>query len=459
MHLPHARFIVATLLVASCASAATKELPPEGGPARPFALAARQDTRLANGLQITLVPYGSTPKVTVTVVIAVGRITEAANQPGLTTLLTSLMKEGTTTRSAEQIAREAADMGGQISAEPGTDESIFSIDVLSEFAPRAAALLADIVQHPRLPESELPRLQSDLIRETAIARSTPGTLADERFRAVLFGAHPYGAPLPTEQQIKSFDIATVREYYAKNFGAARTRVYSAGKFDATLGPAIAHAFESWPAGTKPVFTAPKPSYQRRLEVIDRPGAAQSTVILGLPVVDPTSQDYIALQVMDSLLGGSFGSRITSNIREQKGYTYSPRSQVVPRMHGAYWAEEADVTTAVTGPSMVEIFKEVDRLRAEPPSAEELKGIQSYLAGVFVLRNSSRRGVINQLDFVDRYGFGDQYLRSYVQRIMAVKPSDVQAMTEKYISPSKMTMVVVGDKAKIESQLTTYQTAQ
>jgi predicted Zn-dependent peptidase len=189
-----------------------------------------------------------------------------------------------------------------------------------------------------------------------------------------------------------------------------------------------------------------------VRVVDRPGAVQSTVLLGLPVISPKSDDYVALVVTDALLGGSFGSRITSNIREQKGYTYSPHSQLQARQHNTSWSEQADVTTNVTGASLTEIFKEVNRLRAEPPSEAELHGIQSYLAGTFVLRNSTRFGIIGQLAFVEKHELGDEYLRNFVQRIWAVKPADVQRIMQQYLDPKKMTIVVVGDRKQVDAQL-------
>src|SRR5262249_12255183 len=159
----------------------------------------------------------------------------------------------------------------------------------------------------------------------------------------------------------------------------------------------------WAKGPAASRNVPKPKAQRILDVTDRPNAPQSTIYVGLPVPDPTSPDSVALGVTNALLGGSFGSRITTNIREQKGYTYSPRSEVSERYHDAYWAEIADVTTAATGPSLKEIFAEIDHLQKEPPSAAELQGIQSYLSGNFVIQNSSRAALIEQLQFVDEQG--------------------------------------------------------
>jgi predicted Zn-dependent peptidase len=190
-------------------------------------------------------------------------------------------------------------------------------------------------------------------------------------------------------------------------------------------------------------------------LIDRPGAAQSTLYLGLPVIYPGSPDYIPMIVTNALLGGSFASRITSNIREAKGYTYSPNSQLSTRFRDAYWVEVADVTTAVTGPSLKEIFYEIDRLQKEPPTEEELQGIKNYLAGIFVLNNSTRGGVINQLAFVDLHGLDDKYLTTYVQKVFAVTPKDVQRIAQTYLLGDKMTLVVVGDKSKVADQVSAF----
>ena len=155
---------------------------------------------------------------------------------------------------------------------------------------------------------------------------------------------------------------------------------------------------------------------------------------------------------NALLGGSFASRITSNIREQKGYTYSPNSSVSARYRDAYWVQVADVTTAVTGPSLKEIFYEIDRLQKEAPSEEELLGIKNYLAGVFVLQNSSRQGLIGQLAFLNLHGLDDSYLTGYVQKVLALKPQDVQRVAKEYLRNDRMTLVVVGDKSKVAEQV-------
>src|SRR5690606_27402174 len=135
--------------------------------------------------------------------------------------------------------------------------------------------------------------------------------------------------------------------------------------------------------------------------------------------------YVPLQVTNTLLGGAFASRITRNIREDKGYTYSPFSFVSSRYRSAYWAEVADVTTAVTGASIGEIFKEIERLTAEPPPAEELRGVQNYLAGTFTLSTASRFGMLGQLRTLDLHGLPQTYLTNYVRNVHAVTPAEVQ----------------------------------
>lgn len=438
-------------------SGSPKEIPPQGPPPKPFRLPTTEDFTLPNGMQVTIVPYGIVPKLAVRAFVQAGGIDETAGQVWLSKLTASLMKEGTTTRSGEQVAREAAEMGGQVEVEAGSDYTSAGGVVLSDFGPQFIALLADVLAHPALPAAEISRLKADLVRELAIDRTEPQALARERFLQTLFPNHPYGRVFPAESDLQGYAIADVQAFYGKNFAAGRTHLYVAGKLEGDLRRAIQDAFTGWAQGTAPASLPVTPVKARSLQVIDRPGAGQSNLYMGVPVMEPASQDYISLGVMDTLLGGSFASRVTSNIREQKGYTYSPFSQVSTRRRVAFWVQTADVTTAVTGPSLKEIFYEIDRLRKEPPSAQELAGIQNYLAGLFVLRNTvSPDAIIGQLHFVDAQGLDRAYLSTYVQKVMAIQPADIQRIAETYITPSTMAIVVVGDKATIAEQLAPYQ---
>jgi zinc protease len=449
--------VAATLALSSAPLVAQqKQAPPVGGPPKPFTLPAHEAYSLPNGMKVTLVPYGHLPKVTMSLVIRTGNLNEPSDLPGLADLVGKLMKEGTTTKSSKQIAEESARMGGAVSIGVGPDESDVTADVLSDFGPKAIALVADVAEHPSFPESELPRLKNDALREVTIAKSTPQMMALERFRKLLYGDHPYGTVFATPESIEKIKLADIKKYYEENYGAGRARLYVAGRFDtAEMKKAIAQSFGGWAKGAAAVSNVPKAKPRRELDLTDRPGAAQSTLLLGMPVPDATSPDAIPLIVTNAILGGSFGSRITSNIREQKGYTYSPRSEISRRYHDAYWAESADVTTQYTGASLKEIFGEIDRLAKEPPADAELKGIQSYLSGLFVIQNSSRGALIGQLRVVDLQGLGEDYLTTYVQKVNAVTPAQVQKMTAQYIKPDQMTIVVAGDKARISEQLAPY----
>ena len=439
---------------------AQKQAPPEGGPPKAFTVPANETYALPNGLKVTLVPYGIVPKAQLSVAVDAGGLNEGSNRIGLSDLTAELMKEGTVTLTAEQVAEEAARMGSTLEVSAGADQTTLGLDVLQEFAPDAVRLLADVLEHPRLPESELARLKTDMLRQIAVAGARPQTIALMRFRKILYEGHPYAVVLPSEADVKKLTEQDVKDYFGSNFGALRAHLYVAGKFDKpAVKKAIADSFGNWAKGTPRIEQVPSTKPRRVLDLTDRPGAPQSTLIVGLPVASPVSPDAIPLGVTNALLGGSFNSRITANIREQKGYTYSPRSEISRRYHEAYWAETADVTTLSTGPSLKEIFGEITRLQTEPPGTAELKGIQNYLSGLFVIQNSSRSALIGQLQYVDFQGLGADYLKTYVAKVNAVTPAEVQKMAGQYIKPEEMTIVVVGDKAKIEDQLAPYQNAK
>lgn len=451
-------------LAITCASFASvalaqekqKQQPPVGEKPKPFTLPRRETFTLPNGLAVTLVPYGTIPKVTVSLVIRAGSLNEAPDKVWLANLTGSMLKEGTTARNAQAVAEEAARMGGDINVGVGADTTTVSGDVLSEFGPDLARLLAEVVQKPLLPETELARLKNNQLRQLTISKSQPGPLALERFRKLLYPNHPYGRLFPSEELIKGYTIADVQKFYQENFGAGRARLYVAGRFDtAMMKKAIQESFAGWARGSAAVENIPKPVAQRTIQLINRPGAAQSTIYLGVPVIYPTHADYIPLLVTNTLLGGYFSSRITSNIREAKGYTYSPQSSVSVRYRDAYWTQVADVTTNVTGPSLKEIFYEIDRLRKEPPTEKELEGVKSYLAGVFVLQNSTRAGVIAQLSFLDLHKLDEKYLTNYVQNIYAVTPADIQRMAQTYLQDEKMAIVIVGDREKIAKDVAAF----
>lgn len=443
------------LVLAVCLArlALAAETPPAPAAALPFDLPATTQYRLANGLRVTLVPYGEVPKTNIALVVRLGNVDEAAGQTGLADLTGKLLLQGTQKRNAQQLAEAAASLGGALAVNVRASDTSIEIECLGDSTAQAVALVAEVAREPSLPESEVARLKTDMIRETAVLRSQQQPLAQEAFQQAIYGSHPYGRTLAQAKEIERFTLPQAKAMWTRYAGGDQAHLYVVGRFDAA---AVRAAIEQSLAGWKKVGAharpRPAPRAARKVILIDRPGAVQSTVVLGLPVVPPTSPDYIPLSVTNTLLGGSFASRITSNIREKKGYTYSPRSTVQPYPGAATWAEFADVTTKDTGASLAEVVKEVELLRKEPPPAEELAGMQRFMSGTFVLTNSNRGGIINQLRFIDLFGLPDDWLRTYVQKVNAVTPEEVTRITRKYIDPTKMTLAVVGDRKTVEGQV-------
>ncbi|MEJ1239879.1 pitrilysin family protein [Chryseolinea sp. T2] len=446
-------------LAASSASA-QKQTPPAGGQPKDFVLPAKKTDQLKNGLRSTLVQYGAIPKVTINIIVKTGNVHEGPKEVWLADLTGNLMQEGTKTMDFKTISRKVAAMGGNVNIGVGADQVYVSGSVLSEYAPELVKVLADVLINPAFPASEIDRLKNDLKRNLSVQKSSPQQLASEKFNSIIYKDHPYGRIFPTQEMLDSYNIDMVKGFYDKNFGARRTVVYVVGKFDQSqVEKAIGNSFNGWKEGPEVSYPPVTASKSNEIATIDRPGAPQTTIILGMPTLVPKSADYVALQVTNSLLGGSFGSRITSNIREQKGYTYSPHSVIQNRKNSSVWYEEADVTTEHTGASLQEIAKEVKRLQNEAPSKEELEGIQKYMAGIFVLQNSSPGGIIGQLNFIDYHELDDSYLTNRVKNIYAITPEKVSQITKDNFKYEDMTLVMVGDKKSLEKQRKQFEEAR
>lgn len=456
------RYILTLLFVAcfSFATIAQKETPPPGGKPKDFVLPKKNESTLDTGLKSTLVQYGSIPKVTVSLVIKTGNVHEGPQEVWLADLTADLMKEGTTNMDFKTISKKVAAMGGELNVSVGGDNTTISGSVLSEYAPELVKIIADVVMNPAFPESQIERLKGDLKRQLSVQRSRPQSQAIESFNSIIYKDHPYGRLFPTQEMLDSYNIEMVKGFYDKNFGAKRSVIYVVGKFDeASAKKSIEESFKAWKQGPEVSYPSITTSPAKEVAVIDRTGAPQTTMIIGLPTITPNHQDYVALQVTNSLLGGSFGSRITSNIRENKGYTYSPYSTVQNHVNTSVWYEQADVTSEHTGAALQEIANEVNKLQSEVPPKEELEGIQNYMAGVFVLQNSTPGGIIGQLNFIETHGLDDSYLTDRVKNIYAITPEKVTEIAKEYFKYDNMTLVLVGDKKLLEKQMKDYESAR
>jgi predicted Zn-dependent peptidase len=452
------QLLTAMLISAVQLIAQPQQGPPAGGTPKDFKLPEKNAVKLSNGLSASLVQYGVIPKVSISVIVKTGNIHEGPNEVWLADLTGNMIREGgTTSMNYKAIAKKVAAMGGEVNVTVNPNQTIVSGSVLSEFAPELIKVLADIVMNPAFPATELDRLKNDLKRNLAVQKTVPQSLATEKFRSILYKDHAYGRIFPTEEMLNAYTLEMVKGFYEKNFGAKRTALYAVGKFnEAAAKKSIEDTFGKWTPGPEINYPQATPVKTNEIAIIDRPNAPQTTVILGLPTLDPSKPDYLSLQVTNSLLGGSFGSRITKNIREDKGYTYSPFSTVNNGYRAAIWYEQADITSEATGAALQEISKEIKRLQVEPLSKDELKGIQNYEAGIFVLRNSSPGGIIGQLNFIDLHGLPESYLSDNVKNIYNVTPEKVQQVAKDYFKYEDMALVLVGDKKQIEKQIKAHQ---
>lgn len=447
-------FALAAMLAATPALAQDNfpPAPPIADP-KPFKLPATETYALPNGMRVTLVPYGVAPKTVVSLRVRAGNVNDGG-ATWLAELTGAMMKEGAAGRSAGQLSTAAAGMGGDLDVGVGQQTTQITMNILSEYAPDAIALISDVATRPDLPAAEIARVKANLGRQLSVGLSQPGTLADIALARTVYGLdHPYGRVVPTAAQLAGYTIDQVKAFHAGQFGARRAHLYIAGRFDAaTVKAAVARAFGGWAAGAEPLrLTSPhQPGPQ--VILVDRPAAPQTTLRLAFDAPPAGSAQDIPARVTNSLLGGAFSSRITRNIREDKGYTYSPGSGIAFNPEEALWTFDADVTTAVTGAALTEIFKEVRRMQTEPAPIEESKGIRTYMAGIFAIQNSTSPAVVNTLATRDLLGLPADWTERYVPAVLAVTPEQMMASAKAGYPLERMTLVVVGDLATVEPQL-------
>jgi predicted Zn-dependent peptidase len=446
----------AASLVAAPVAAQAQDFPatmPSAGTPKPFTLPAAETYTLPNGLQVTLLRYGNVPKATVGLRILAGNLNQGEDV-WLPVLAGQMMREGAAGKSAAQVARLAAGMGGELGVGSGNHETTVGLSVLQEYAADAIRLTADVARHPDFPASELPRVLAGLQRNLAVAKTQPGTAADVVLARTYYGPdHPYGQPIPTDAQLASYTVDDIRRFYADNFGAKRAHLYVAGQFDtAAVKAAIEQAYGDWQPGPERLSLPSHPQPGPKVLLVDRPGAPQSTIRIAFPAPLIGSQGDLPYRVTNALLGGAFNSRITTNIREKNGYTYSPGSGIGYTPGEARWTFNADVTSAVTGPALHEIFAEIRRLQSEPPTAAEAAGMRTYLAGVFVMQNASANGLVGSLANRDFFGLPANWLDNFVPGVLATTPAQMQALATQWLPLDKATIVVVGDLATVEPQI-------
>jgi len=423
---------------------------------KPFVLPNVDKWETSNGLSVKFVEVGIIPKAYFLLSMKFGSADELNSQVWIYRLISDYLKEGTIDLDGNQIADKAASLGGRFDVNVDDDHLTISGSVLTEFSTEFIELIGNIVKNPRFPTESLSRLRDDLLRDLELMKVQPSILASATFRQALYGNSGYGLSLSTPEIINNFSTQTVINSYRKFANPHETKLYVAGMFDQEiLKEAIENTFKEWSGSTSDHIERALPESSRKIHLLDRKNAEQSTLAIGLPVITPSDKNYVPLVVMNALLGGSFYSRITLNIREDKGYTYSPRSMIASHPTSAYWFETADVTTNVTGASIEEIFKEIDLIRDTKPSMEELNGIKNYVSGSYIMRHTTPGAIIGQLAFLDLHNLDESWAKNYIADVVALNPSDIQQIAKQYLDPSIMTIAIVGDGELIKEEIASF----
>jgi zinc protease len=427
---------------------------PALAPARPVIWPPRVHRTLSNGLEIVLVESHTIPKLTGELFFRSGNAATAATAPGLADMTATVARTGTQKRSSRAIEEDLRRMGADLSSGAGADTSVISFAGLAEFSNELLSLVSELAQQASFPEDEFERERRQLIEGLRIERTTPGFLASERLRRVLFGTHPYGTISPTEEQAKSYRLEQLREFYQQHYRPGNALLVMVGDFlPADMLAQIEGAFGSWSSG--PVEEAPDPPLAelpgRRVYLVHLPDSVQAQIAIGNRAITRKHPDWLRLTLANSIYGGAFNSRLVMNIREDKGYTYSPRSGAHPlRRHGCF-SIGAAVRSDVVGATLKEIFYEVDRMRSTPVGEEELDDARSYLTGVFSLGLATQDGLAGQLATATLERLPEDYLETYRERVLKLTAADVLDAAQKYFDSAHAQIVVVGDREQIESQ--------
>ena len=420
-------------------------------------LPAVRTATLPNGLQLAVVKIHKVPVVDVSLVLDAGAVRDPANLPGLATFTATMLQQGAGRRSALDIADETAFLGAQLSSNAGFDVATVVLHAPKRRLAAALDLLSDVVLRPAFPDSEVTR-QRELRRTQLIQlRDEPTLVANVAFPAIIYGAtHPYGRPIGgNDNSVGDLSRDRVSEFYNTYYRPNTARLLVVG--DVTLEEArqlVAARFGGWARGTAPAApaAATPATAPRTIYLIDKPGAAQSVVRIGHVGPARDTPDYFALQVLNTILGGAFTSRLNQNLRETHGYTYGAGSSFALRRAGGPFVAQASVVTAKTDSSLIEFLKELRRIRDEAVPAAELEKAKQYinlgLPGDF----ETTAGTAFRFRDLLLYGLPLDYYGGFVDRINAVTAADVQRVARRYIDPDKFDIVIVGDRSQIEAGL-------
>ena len=412
--------------------------------------------QLENGLELLVVEHHELPLVDMILVVKTGGEGDPANKAGVATLTASMLDEGAGRRTSLAIADQEAFLGVQIGTGSGWDQSTVTLHAPVAVLDSAMALFADVALRPTFPVSDLERLRKERLTELLQLKDRAPQIADRAYAAILYGErHPYGRPLTgTEASTRAVTRADVQRFYQTYYRPNNATLIVVGDVTpADVEERVRTLFGGWTRGTVPAtqFAEPPAGLATAIYLIDKPGAPQSSVRIGSIGVPRSTDDYFAILVMNTILGGAFTSRLNNNLRETHGYTYGAGSGFSMRRAAGPFTARAEVVGAKSDSSLIEFMKELRAIREDVPATELEKAkryLQLQLPGEF----ETTGDIASQLIPVVVHGLPLDYYNSYVQRIEEVTAADVRRVAERYVDPSKFAVVIVGDRKAIEAGL-------
>lgn len=429
--------------------------PPAVGPAPSLSLPAPERRTLDNGLEVVYVRHGDLPLVHATLVLPAGSAADPVDAPGLASFVADMLDEGAGDLDALELSAALDLLGAQLSTGAGVDAAFVDLEVLRERFPEALRLMASVVAEPTFPEADFRRIRDQRVTALASARDEPSIIAGNAFTRLVFGEeHPYGR-LPATETTRAMERGDLEAFHREHYRPEGSTLILVGDVDPSeLHEVVQEAFGDWEGRTAGRDSIPDvtPPEATRIYLIDKPGAAQSEIRLGHPGVARLSPDYFPLIVLNTILGGSFTSRLNTNLRETHGYSYGASSSFSMRVGQGPFAASTAVFTAKTDSAVIELFRELERIREEAVPEAEVQRARSYVALGLPRRFETASGVAAQLAELEIYGLTMDFFNTYVENVMAVTAADVQRVAREYLHPDRAVVVVVGDRATIEPAL-------
>jgi len=430
--------------------------PPVLGPPPTVSLPPIVTRQLPNGLKLLIVEQHELPLADFVLLVGSGATADPAGKMGVANLTAAMLREGTTTRKSLDIADQAAFLGINLSPTSSWESSTLSLHTPTAQLDSALALFADVALHPSLPANEFERLRKNRLTELLQIRDQGPAIANLVFPAIVYGnAHPYGlASIGTEASVKSLTTTDLQSYYQTNFKPNNATLIIVGDVNpARIEQKVNELLGGWQRGNVPQLTygePPKPA-TTTIYLVDKPGAAQSSFRIGGIGVPRSTKDYFALTVMNTILGGSFSSRLNQNLRETRGYTYGAGSRFDMRRAAGPFTASAEIVAAKTDSALLEFMKELNGIRQSIP-ADELSRAKRYLQLQLPGNFETTQQIAAALVPVALYGLPLDYYNNYVQSIEGVTQADVNRVAQQYVNPGSLAIVIVGDRKTVEQGL-------